>query len=199
MKKNLVQLALNPFFGWFKVPENPISVPNPSLIPTQLPLLYLASPAPKRSCPLYFVLLIVQIQCQASSNVVTRKMAEGCPKFCVKKLFTSDSVPQKIRHAILKWSFLCNYCETPDCLTKISVELNPIKFFCNNNEIEIIGTLISFPVEWQFFYRKGNVGTILCTVWTVYFFKAPRTPTTYMIYVEHIQLYFDIPTVCIES
>ena len=86
---------------------------------------------------------------------MTRKMVEGCPKFCVKKLFTSDSVPQKkIRHAILKWSFLCNYCETPDCLTKISVELNPIKFFCNNNEIEIIGTLISFPVEWQFFTKK---------------------------------------------
>ena len=25
MKKNLVQLALNPFFGWLQVPEKPIS------------------------------------------------------------------------------------------------------------------------------------------------------------------------------
>ena len=32
MKKSLVQHALNPFFGWFRVPENPVSgIPSPSL------------------------------------------------------------------------------------------------------------------------------------------------------------------------
>ena len=83
---------------------------------------------------------------------------EDALNFASKKLFTSDSVPHK-KLDMLFWndlSFAIIVKLRDYCLTKISVELNPIKFFCNNNEIEIIGTLISFPAKWQFFNTKSK-------------------------------------------
>ena len=92
---------------------------------------------------------------------------EDALNFASKKLFTSDSVPHK-KLDMLFWndlSFAIIVKLRDYCLTKISVELNPIKFFCNNNEIEIIGTLISFPAKWQFFNTKSKEAPMLHTVW----------------------------------
>ena len=51
MKKSLVQLALNPFFGWFRIPENPIScIPDPS---RNLPSSYFAERNLKRGVTLF--------------------------------------------------------------------------------------------------------------------------------------------------
>ena len=96
--------------------------------------------------------------CVQTRNLPFSSLHRGCPKFCVKKtLYFRFGSSKKLD--MLFWndlSFAIIVKLRDYCLTKISVELNPIKFFCNNNEIEIIGTLISFPAKWQFFNTKSK-------------------------------------------